>query len=104
MEYSHGYCFIVLQDTNENYDLPVIREFNDIYYFTQDGALTIKEADPFNKQEPLPEIGQDNALSRHSSIVEQPDTETEASSRPQTKRASTNHQMTNVFKKVGLSS
>lgn len=94
------YCFCC-QDTNENYDLPVIREFNDIYYFTHEAGLTSREPtfDPF-RQDPLPEIGQDNKSSRHSSLTGQQNGDNVESSRPQTHRGLTGHQSSNVFKKV----
>ncbi|KAL4237521.1 WD repeat-containing protein 64 [Mactra antiquata] len=90
----------ILLDTNENYDLPVIREFNDIYYYTQDVGLQTpsQSYDPF-KQDPLPDITHGSQTSRQSSVkISERDNE-EAMSRPQTFRGLSNHQMSNLFKK-----
>ncbi|XP_021348111.1 WD repeat-containing protein 64-like isoform X3 [Mizuhopecten yessoensis] len=76
----------LILDTNENYDLPIVREFSDVYYWTQDVKLTPSNssADPF-KPDPLPDIGQPSHTSlgskRHSTMSDN------------------NAQITNVFKK-----
>ncbi|XP_053404636.1 WD repeat-containing protein 64-like isoform X4 [Mercenaria mercenaria] len=90
----------ILLDTNENYDLPVIREFNDIYYYTQDVTMTApsQSYDPF-KQDPLPDIGHESTSSRHSSIKGNEEENGSNTSRPQTIRGLSNHQMSNLFKK-----
>ncbi|KAJ8309097.1 hypothetical protein KUTeg_013971 [Tegillarca granosa] len=73
----------LILDTNENYDLPVIRDFVDIYYWTREPSIA--PTDPF-KGEPLPDIGQNSQASlkvkRHFSNVSE-----------------NNAQITNVFKK-----
>lgn len=96
-------CAFVHQDTNENYDLPVIREFNDIYYYTQEGGLSAPAPpvfDPF-RPDPLPEIATDDRLgSRKGSDSTSRDGS--QSSRPATFRGLSNHQMSNLFKKVCL--
>ncbi|XP_064601013.1 WD repeat-containing protein 64-like [Liolophura sinensis] len=55
----------IILDSNDNYDLPVLREFSDVYYWTQEPS-TPSSTNPFNKNHPLPEIGQQNV--RLSSI------------------------------------
>ncbi|XP_048734935.1 WD repeat-containing protein 64-like isoform X4 [Ostrea edulis] len=47
----------MLLDTNENYDLPVVSEFLDVYYWTAESGITPRD-DPFPASEPLPDIGQ----------------------------------------------
>jgi len=77
----------IFQDTNDNYDLPVVREFSDVYYWTQEVNLSGSTADPF-KADPLPDIGQTSQTSlgsKHISNLSEP-----------------NAQITNVFKKVNF--
>ncbi|KAL5008313.1 hypothetical protein ScPMuIL_013894 [Solemya velum] len=69
----------IILDTNENYDLPVVREFSDIYYWTQEVSLALNP-DPF-KIRPLPAIG---GVAREPSIQS---------------RQSSNASLANVFKK-----
>ncbi|KAK3093696.1 hypothetical protein FSP39_018996 [Pinctada imbricata] len=71
----------MILDTNENYDLPVVREFSDVYYWTLDPGITPRSArSPFQNADPLPDIGQNTQTSLGS------------------KRHSNAH-MSNVFKK-----
>ncbi|XP_069117612.1 WD repeat-containing protein 64-like isoform X5 [Argopecten irradians] len=76
----------LILDTNENYDLPIVREFSDVYYWTQEMKLTPSNssADPF-KADPLPDIGQPS----HSSL----------GSKRHSVLSENNAQITNVFKK-----
>jgi hypothetical protein len=82
--------------------LPVIREFNDIYYYTQDVTTTAPSNayDPF-KQDPLPDISRESQTSRQESVKMTEDENGSQTSRPQTIRGMSNHQMSNLFKKVG---
>ncbi|WAR20511.1 WDR64-like protein [Mya arenaria] len=96
----------ILLDTNENYDLPVIREFNDIYYYTQDVAFTSASPTPFDpfRGDPLPDIATENRSgSRHGSNAaasQKSGDEGTASRQPTTVRGLSNHQMSNLFKKL----
>ncbi|XP_052769281.1 WD repeat-containing protein 64-like isoform X3 [Mya arenaria] len=98
----------ILLDTNENYDLPVIREFNDIYYYTQDVAFTSASPTPFDpfRGDPLPDIATENRSgSRHGSNAaasQKSGDEGTASRQPTTVRGLSNHQMSNLFKKEYL--
>lgn len=56
---------LLLQDTNENYDLPVVREFLDVYYWTAESGITPRD-DPFPPTDPLPDIGQNTQVSMGS--------------------------------------
>lgn len=55
----------MLLDTNENYDLPVVREFLDVYYWTAESGITPRD-DPFPPTDPLPDIGQNTQVSMGS--------------------------------------
>ncbi|XP_052272714.1 WD repeat-containing protein 64-like isoform X3 [Dreissena polymorpha] len=88
----------VFLDTNENYDLPVIREFNDIYYYTQTPALSASNPAPYDpfRQSPLPDIQGDTKVSKGSNKDPSNHVEDEGVSRQPTMSS---HQMSNLFKK-----
>lgn len=55
----------LLQDNNESYDLPSVREFSDVYFFTKDIDVSASLSDPFTA-DPLPDIGQNSNVSKSS--------------------------------------
>ena len=71
-----------------------MREFSDVYYFTQEVSLSLSPThDPF-KQQPLPDIGGEG--SKRPSIMEAQKSNVSLSM----ERGMSNAQMSNVFKKV----
>ncbi|XP_064622276.1 WD repeat-containing protein 64-like isoform X2 [Lineus longissimus] len=57
----------ILLDANDGHDLPILREFTDIYYWTQDVSLSPAQ-DPFNNTNPLPKIGYSNASANLTNV------------------------------------
>ncbi|XP_071162911.1 WD repeat-containing protein 64-like isoform X2 [Mytilus edulis] len=55
----------VILDNNESYDLPSVREFSDVYFFTKDIDVSASLSDPFTA-DPLPDIGQNSNVSKSS--------------------------------------
>lgn len=57
-------------DNQETYDLPVVREFSDVYFFTKDMDLAASSSDPFSA-DPLPDIGQNSSArgSKRNSVI-----------------------------------
>ncbi|CAC5391588.1 unnamed protein product [Mytilus coruscus] len=55
----------MILDNNESYDLPVVREFSDVYFFTKDIDVSASLSDPFTA-DPLPDIGQNSNVSKSS--------------------------------------
>ena len=49
--------YLYFQDSNTNYELPVLHDFSDIYYMTREVTLTPAGSDPFSRTTPLPQIG-----------------------------------------------